>query len=138
MSNTSTPQPNPTAPDLLAQLAAALTPEAYQAIDPILRHLHSHISEAEVAAGEARQNIIGLDQFRMTLHDALRDTIQINVQPPSAPQSSAKTASLHIDLPTFKGLPNKNIRAWLSIVEDQLTASKILTTDWVLNLIALL
>ena len=106
MCNTPTPQPNPTAPNLLVQLAAALTPEAYQAVNPILRHLHSRISEAEVAAGEALQNIIGLDQFCTTLHDALRDTIQINVQPPSAPQSSAKTAFLCIDLPTFKGLPN--------------------------------
>ncbi len=117
---------------LLAQLAAILTPEAYHALEPILQSLATHVISAENAANTVQQNLAQQNPFPIPqLQEALQMALagaNFTVQT-AATNAGGCPSTLCIDLPVFKGTRNENICAWLSILDDQLSASHIAVAD---------
>ncbi|KAK0498794.1 hypothetical protein EDD18DRAFT_1375962 [Armillaria luteobubalina] len=115
---------------LLAQLATVLSLEAYHALEPIMQSLATRFISTENAANIAQQNLAQqnpLPQLQEALQMAFAGanfTIQT-----SGTNAGGRASTLRIDLPVFKGTRNENIRAWLSILDDQLSASHIAVAD---------
>ncbi len=126
---------------LLAQLATILTPEAYHALEPILQSLATCVISAENAANAAQHNLAQQNPFPIPqLQEALQTALagaNFKVQT-AATNAGGRPSTLCIDLPVFKGTHNENIRAWLSILDDQLSASHITVADHTISASGLL
>lgn len=120
---------------MLAALQATLSPDQFQAFQPILELMDHRIAAAEASA-------VNTVQIRTALEAALanaRFTVQVPQQapPPPAPPTT-RTPSIKADLPTFHGRETDDVRAWFSVMEDFLNGQHVSPSDWVLQVAVLL
>ncbi|THU93724.1 hypothetical protein K435DRAFT_799465 [Dendrothele bispora CBS 962.96] len=88
---------------LLQALRAALTPDAYNALEPIINNFGSHIAATENTG-------ISPLELQQTLKAALK--------------------SAHLTLPTYSGSRFENVRAFLDLLDDQLKLNHIPKEYW--------
>ncbi|KAJ7696017.1 hypothetical protein B0H17DRAFT_1198337 [Mycena rosella] len=72
------------------------------------------------------------ESLTSAFHDALSGATFHTTSQPSTSQSADRTSSFCVDLSYFRSV-NKNVRAWWSILEDQLKAVHIAREDWVVT-----
>ncbi|KAG7450070.1 uncharacterized protein BT62DRAFT_622295 [Guyanagaster necrorhizus] len=90
------------------------------------------LSLQKVAANAAQQNLMQQNPYSiLQLQEALQTALtgaNFTVQT-AATNAGGRPSTLRIDLPIFKGTHSENVRAWLSILDDQLSTSHIAVAD---------
>ncbi|KAJ3883954.1 hypothetical protein GG344DRAFT_71685, partial [Lentinula edodes] len=114
-------------PDVtLDQLRAVLTAEAFEVIAPIFSNIAQHLQESEGHVAELQQQRVSTESLSSAFRDAMS---HLTPNQPSVSSATAR-APLRTELPIFRGRPDENVCAFISIAKDLLKATHIAQEDW--------
>ncbi|KAJ3994625.1 hypothetical protein F5050DRAFT_1713549 [Lentinula boryana] len=115
----------------LDQLQSALTPEAFNVIAPVFTDFAHRLRASEDTVARLQREQLSMDQLSSSLRDALAHlTIPPAPQAPTNPSTAVARAPLRTELPIFRGRPEENVSAFISIAKDLLKATHIAQEDW--------
>ncbi|KAJ3991029.1 hypothetical protein F5050DRAFT_1795281 [Lentinula boryana] len=112
----------------LDQLQSVLTAEAFSVIAPIFTSIAQRLSTNEQQVANLQNTRVATQQ----LSESFREALSHITIPHAAPNPSVASARapLRTELPLFKGRPEENVSAFISIAQDLLTATHISPNDW--------
>ncbi|KAK7434690.1 hypothetical protein VKT23_020054 [Stygiomarasmius scandens] len=113
----STPQP-----------ASSSSEEVYNSLAPLINDVLHRVAQAEAEIARVRQENINPERMYAAFTDAISNAT-FNLSS-SSTESSGRPSTLRVDLPYFRGNYSESIRAWISIVQDHLIATKVPKENW--------
>ncbi|KAJ3817351.1 hypothetical protein F5880DRAFT_1511851 [Lentinula raphanica] len=111
------------------QLQSVLNPEAFTVIAPLFTNLAQRLQTSEDQVAELQRERLTVDQLSTSLRESLSH-LSAPSERPGTPSGAITRAPLKTELPIFRGRPEENVSAFISISKDLLKATHISQEDW--------